>query len=478
MTGRKIIFLEFNELCPDLLQGWMAQGRLPNFRRFYDASAVFTGCADTQAQTELEPWIQWYSLHTGLTYAQHGVFNLSDGPRAGHTDIWHALLAAGRNVGNFAGMNAPGFAAPGSFYVPDPWCTTQPPYPAELAAYQRVVAAKVQENTNAAAPLSARDYLDFALFLARRGLRGSSVISVLRQLLADLGDSKEAWRRPVLLDRLQGDVFLHYWLKTRPDFASFFINSTAHFQHSYFHLLQPEQFDLPAEMMNDSVHRDAVFFGYQQMDRLLGDFFALERHGVMLVLATALSQRANEKAGYHYYRPRNMATLAADLGVAEITLLPVMAHQYSAEFATPAQAAQARAALSRLTLDGRAVFEFGDAPANTLFFGCNLHDQIALDAAVEGLPLARRFYELFYRIPHTKSGVHHPDSVLWFKTGRHQMHEGRMPIINIFPTLLEYYGAPMPQDAGLTRQGSSFLELLQIGHFGARSGAGALLAAE
>ena len=27
------------------------------------------------------------------------------------------------------------------------------------------------------------------------------------------------------------------------------------------------------------------------------------------------------------------------------------------------------------------------------------------------------YYEIFYKLPHIKSGAHHPDSVLWFKTG-------------------------------------------------------------
>ena len=61
-----LILLEFNELCPPLLTRWMAEGRLPNFKRFHDASAVFITEADERAAPNLEPWIQWYSVHTGL----------------------------------------------------------------------------------------------------------------------------------------------------------------------------------------------------------------------------------------------------------------------------------------------------------------------------------------------------------------------------------------------------------------------------
>ncbi len=185
MTSRKIIFIEFNELCPDLLRDWMSAGALPNFKRFHDASQVFTEVADVDEQEFLEPWIQWYSMHTGLSYPQHKVFHLTDGPKAGHTDIWHVLQEAGHTVGNFAGMNAPGLSGAGSFYLPDPWCSTEPPHPAEMQAYQRVVLTKVQENSNASAGLGKKDYLDFLRFLVARGLRPQSVLAILQQLATD-----------------------------------------------------------------------------------------------------------------------------------------------------------------------------------------------------------------------------------------------------------------------------------------------------
>ena len=59
----------------------------PNFRRFYEASHVFTGQADVTEQEYLEPWIQWYSLHTGFSYDQHGVYHLTDAHRSDRADL-------------------------------------------------------------------------------------------------------------------------------------------------------------------------------------------------------------------------------------------------------------------------------------------------------------------------------------------------------------------------------------------------------
>jgi hypothetical protein len=64
----RVILIEFNELTPRLLDAWMASGDLPNFKRFYDRSQVFITEADDFDPVNLEPWIQWYSIHTGLPF--------------------------------------------------------------------------------------------------------------------------------------------------------------------------------------------------------------------------------------------------------------------------------------------------------------------------------------------------------------------------------------------------------------------------
>lgn len=472
MGGQPIIVLEFNELCPDLLAAWMDEGLLPNFRRFYEASHIFTGQADVSDPEFLEPWIQWYSFHTGFSFDQHGVYHLTDGPRRGLKDIWRLLLDAGYRVGDCAGMNAPGFQAAGSFYLPDPWCNSEEPYPAELGAYQRLVLNKVQENSNAAAALDGKAYLAFARFWATHGLDPSSVGGILRQLLREIVDRQQAWRRAALLDQIQFDVFAHYWRRLRPDFASFFINSTAHFQHAYFHLLRPESYEGELGRAEDPAHKDAVLFGYRQMDRLLLRFFKLEQQGAMLVFATGLSQGPNPGAGLAYYRPHDVLSLLREIGVRPARLLPVMAHQYSAEFADQASADRARDPLRSVLYRGAPLFDISSTQQpRTLFFGVGLHAEVPREAVVEfaGAPArTASFYDLFYHVPHTKSGSHRPASALWFKTGAFADEGETVSILDVLPTLLDYYGVAAPEEESMRRRGASFLSKLGVERYADR----------
>ena len=184
-SSRPVILLEFNELCPSLLDQWMGQGLLPNFQRFFQDSQAFITEPDEKSAPYLEPWIQWYSIHTGLPFAEHKVFHLTDGPVAGHDDIWHYLAARRKKVWNCGSMNARRLTAEGSVFLPDPWCTTERCSPDDLGPYHRFVGHAVREHSNSDDPLTARDYAAFARFMVSHGLRAKTVSAIVAQLASE-----------------------------------------------------------------------------------------------------------------------------------------------------------------------------------------------------------------------------------------------------------------------------------------------------
>jgi hypothetical protein len=299
----------------------------------------------------------------------------------------------------------------------------------------------------------------FLKFVTAHGLSHRSVRAVLGQLLSERRDRTIGWRRAVLLDQLQRDVFFHYWRRLQPDFATFFLNSTAHYQHAFFHRAAPERFDPDTVAGQDAMRDDAVLFGFQSMDALVGDFMALERYGARLVLATALSQQPWSRAGSVFYRPYDVADLLALANVHPDKVMPVMAQQYVAEFADQTAADAAKARLETMRLGAKPLLEFGHAEPGCLFFGVGTRRIVPADAGVTLPDLAGTlpFAELCYRFEQSKMTVHHPRSMLWIGTGQHAVHESRISLLDIFPTLLDYFGVDMPPDAGFTRGGVSVL---------------------
>jgi hypothetical protein len=73
-----VILIEFNELCPSLMGRFLGARKLPNFQRLHDQAQVYVTDAEEEAPN-LEPWIQWVTVHSGMSYREHQVFHLADG---------------------------------------------------------------------------------------------------------------------------------------------------------------------------------------------------------------------------------------------------------------------------------------------------------------------------------------------------------------------------------------------------------------
>lgn len=442
----RVLLIELNELVPSLMSRWIGEGVLPNFKALRDRSLQFVSEADVTSPLVLEPWIQWYSIHTGLAYDQHGVFHLTDGPHAPHRDLYQILGDEGMRLGCFGSMNVKAFAADRGFFVADPWCDTQPAAPVELNTFQRFVSQQVREYSNPERGAASISTAQFLAFMSANGLSARTVLQTVNQLLRErMKDKAWSWQRGAILDRLSMDLFKHLHRRHRPDFATFFSNSTAHLQHSYWRQMQPEAFKIQPTSEQIDLYGGAIKYGYQMHDRLIGEAMAMTGPRDLLVFATALSQqpflRKEDAGGQLFYRPRNVETLLERLGVAGAKIEPVMTHQYRLRFADRAALETARDLFAALRCDGAPVMGMAEPHDDGFVFGCGVSTQIAPEAVVSrhGSNDTVRFFDLFYQIDGMKSGCHHPDGILWIATGDGR-DMGRCSILDIFPTILSAFG--------------------------------------
>jgi hypothetical protein len=336
------------------------------------------------------------------------------------------------------------------YLLPDPWTTTVAPYPDELLPYYRFVQRNVQEHTNDHAPLPPAEHARFAAFMVRHGLSPRTVGSIAQQLVRERL-AGQRWKRAVLLDQLQWDVFRFYYRKLRPAFATFFLNSTAHLQHKYWRHMEPEHFKIVPSAAEQAEYERAILFGYQQMDKLLGEFMALAGKDTTLLLCTALSQQPclmyEDQGGKTFYRPRDFAHVLDLAGVdAPCRVAPVMSEQFQLLFENEEDAQQAESRLRALRVD--------DAPAMlvtrdgaALFSGCKIFQPLPLGAVLRAdsgrtVP----FFDVFYQADGLKSGMHHPDGFLWIRTPRreHRVIREKVPLRSVAPTVLEMFGVPRP----------------------------------
>ena len=408
----------------------------------------------TRITPYLEPWIQWITVHSGVPYREHGIHDLGDGDKLTAPNIWDVVSDAGGAVWVCGAMNATYKAPIRGWVLPDPWTVKVPPQPAEeLAPYFKFVAANVTDYTAPKVALTPLDQARFVAFMVSHGLTTDTAKAIAKQLASEQLDKTVGWKRAAILDRLQFDLFRSVHRRINPQLSTFFINSTAHYQHVYWRDMEPEQFQIQPDPGHRANHEMSILFGYQSMDRLLGQAMELAGPDTTMVFCTALSQQPctiyDENGGKTFFRARDFATFLPSIGItAPCKVAPVMSQQFHLDFETEQAARDAEAKLNALELPGRGIVMYVVRKGASVFAGCAIGCAVAEDEriAIRGSDRTLRFFELFYAVDFLKSGMHHRDGMLWIRTPakRHFVNPDQVPLVQVAPTLLQLLGLPQP----------------------------------
>jgi len=438
---QRTIQIELNELSPVLIDEFIEAGQLPNFALLRDKSEVFV--TDASGEVSLNPWVQWPTLHTGIGDSEHGIRDLGEADRVKGRGVARELAAAGFKVGVFGSMNLD-YGPLDSFVVPDPWNPDSTPHPAALRAFTDFVNSAVQENSSDR--LDKRAAIPFLTYLATHGLTRATVVAAVRQLLDERRDPGLKWRRSLVLDSMSYDLFRSLVRRHDVAYATFFSNSTAHFQHYFWRNFRPEGFSAPPPAEDHASLSDAVLTGYRNYDRLLGRFlsdFPNER----LVFTTALSQEAWDTT-WCTYRPRDFNLLLDALGLdkSSATVEPVMADEFFVSFTDEAAVSDGMARLRDSRIGDQPLFRFEQSEPLRVKACCAVNDWYADGQAIVELPDGRqeRFESLFYRIHSLRSGVHHPDGCFWVQSPAPRRVEEKVALTSVAPTILRLFGVDAP----------------------------------
>jgi len=445
----QVILLELNELSPALMDRFMRQGKLPHFQRLRDESRVYVSDAEEE-QPNLEPWIQWVTVHSGLSFAEHGIYHLGDGHKLARKCLWDLVSDSGRPVWVCGSMNLRFDPSINGYVLPDPWTTNVVPHPVELAPYFQFVQRNVQEYTADRVPFSMSDYLKFLAFMMKHGLSLSTVAAIVKQLASERR-GKARWKRAAILDRLQWDVFRAVYRKIQPALATFFLNSTAHFQHVYWRNMEPEHFTIKPTEQEQKEYADAVLFGYQAMDNLVGRMLKLAGPDTYVILATALGQQPcllyEEIGGKSFYKAHDLTKLLRFAGVAKShDTAPVMSEQFHVYSDTENEAADVERRLQALVVESHPAM-YVERRGSEVFAGCQIFEDVPKSAVLSVNGNASNFFEFFYKVDGVKSGMHHPEGILWVrgKDHKHVVSRGKVSIRSIAPTVLNLLGISPPE---------------------------------
>jgi len=83
-----------------------------------------------------------------------------------------------------------------------------------------------------------------------------------------------------------------------------------------------------------------------------------------------------------------------------------------------------------------------------VFSGCTIYTQLEHDVVLEGGAGGKSvpFFRLFYQVESLKSGMHHPDGILWMRIpgSRSRVQREKVSLRDVAPTLLSMFGVEPP----------------------------------
>lgn len=345
----KVLLVELNEVNFEFVRAYGQLGELPTLNRLADEHGLIETTSEAE-YSHLEPWIQWVTAHTGMSLSEHKVFRLGDIKNHEHEQIWENLEQAGFRVGAISPMNANNRLRNPLFFVPDPWTRTHVSGGWILRGLHRALSQAVNDNASSRVEPASLAWIALAL--------GSYV--PMRRAIAYVKQSIEAtysnWRRPILLDALLTEIFVKEVRRTRPDFASLFLNAAAHLQHHY--------------MFNASVYRGgarnpdwylgseidpilAIYKSYDEAVSWILDECKPER----LMIATGLHQKPHRELSV-YWRPKQHEDLLQLLGVRFSDVDPLMSRDFRVICEDSVSAREAEKKLKGIRVsDGEPLFE-------------------------------------------------------------------------------------------------------------------------
>ena len=429
---RKLIFLELNEINFDIVTFYFERGEyFPGFKKLIEK-----GITNTESETKyenLEPWIQWPSVHTGKTYEQHKVFRLGDFVNSTDEQFFEKVEKAGFSVGAVSPMNASNKLENPAYFMPDPW--TQSPCDNSFFSKSITEAIVQAVNDNSQSKLTFKTIFNLGLaFVAL--VRPSRYLSIAKYALNALG---KPWRKALFLDMFLYEIHRTLFKTKKPNFSTLFLNAGAHIQHHYF--FNSPYVDSP-ELKNPAWYigkdDDPFLEMLKVYDGMLIDL--LELPNTEIIVATGLSQKPYEQLKF-YYRLKDHASFLEKVGVEFADVVPRMTRDFLVSFNTEEQAFKAEQQLSKILVNNEVkLFEEIDNRGKDIFVVLTYPSEIT-DATTISYSGNESLLGEFVTFVAIKNGEHQSKGFAYFSDG---VSEYAPPngshVSKIHDTVLQFFG--------------------------------------
>ena len=429
-----LILLELNEINFDAVSFYIARGKyLPGFKKLIQKGIVTT---ESEPKYEnIEPWIQWPSVHTGKTFDEHNVFRLGDFVNSSDGQFFEKVESAGFSVGAISPMNASNQLINPAYFIPDPWTKT----PCDESFFSNSISDAIVQavNDNSQSKLTFNTIFNLGLaFFAL--VQPTRYIPMVKYAIKTL---RKPWRKALFLDMLLYEIHKTLFKRKNPNFSTLFLNAGAHIQHHYFF---NSPFVHSSELKNPAwyIGKDDDPFLEMIMvyDDMLTDLISLPKTEV--IVATGLSQKPYDQLKF-YYRLNNHASFLKEMGIEFVDVIPRMTRDFLVSFDTSEQALLAERQLSKILVNNEVkLFEEIDNRGKDIFVVLTYPSEITNKTIISYSGNESPLGDLVSFVA-IKNGEHQSKGFAYFSDGVSEFAPPRgSHVSKIHDSVLQFFGIP------------------------------------
>lgn len=428
----RLMLIELNEINFDVVSFYIERGEnLSGFKKIFEK-----GIANTDSELEyknLEPWIQWASVHTGKTFKEHKVFRLGDFVNSTDEQFFEQVEKAGFSVGAVSPMNASNKLKNPAYFIPDPWTQT----PCDNSFFSKSITDAIVQavNDNSQSKLTFKTIFNLGLgFVAL--VKPSRYLTLAKYAFNALG---KPWRKALFLDMLLYEIHKTLFKRKNPNFSTLFLNAGAHIQHHYF-------FNSPyvdsQELKNPAWYIGKDDDPFLEMLRVYNEMLKdlLELPDTEIIVATGLSQKPYEQLKF-YYRLKDHASFLKKVGIEFTDVVPRMTRDFLISFDTEEQAFKAEQQLSKILVNNEVnLFEEIDNRGKDVFVVLTYPSEITDKTMIFYSGKKSQLSELVTFVA-IKNGEHQSKGFAYFSDGVSEFAPPQgCHVSKIHNTVLQFFG--------------------------------------
>ena len=425
-----LVLLELNEINFDLVKRYIASGeQLPGFEKLLNGCLKNTKSEEKYEQ--IEPWIQWPSVHTGMSYSEHNIFRLGDIKNFKGDQIFEILERAGYKVGAISPMNASNKLQNPAYFIPDPWTQTFCDSSYINRILYKALKQTVNDNSQSKIELSSLIYLVICFFYF---VRPSKYIKMLSYLCKAI---KKPWRKAIFLDLFLSEVHLSLNSRHRPNFSVLFLNAGAHIQHHYFLNSPNTQTNIKK---NPKWYIDSKYDPTLEVFKLYSEIILETLNNFSdAIIATGLTQKPYLDPIY-YYRLKDHQTFLNSIGMKFTNVIPRMTRDFLIEFKSKEDAEKAEKILREAKVNNYRFFGEIENRGNELFVVLDYPHEINFKTklSIDGKIIDASDLVVFVAI---KNGEHSSNGYAYFSKNLEDIAPNdNEHVSKIFSTISSHFG--------------------------------------